>query len=51
MVVMGLKQINSPLVNYLRDDWQDFDPAHPDDPDTFVWHMSTGSNLTKPDGN
>ena len=51
MVVMGLKQINSPLVNCLRDDWQDFDPAHPDDPDTFVWHMSTGSNITKPDGN
>ena len=51
MVVMGLKQINSPLVNYLREDWQDFDPAQPDDPDAFVWHMSTGSNLTKPDGN
>ena len=51
MVVMGLKQINSPLVNYLREDWQDFDPAQPDDPDTFVWHMSTGSNITKPDGN
>ena len=51
MVVMGLKQINSPLVNYLRDDWQDFDPSHPDDPDTFVWHMSSGSNITKPDGN
>ena len=51
MVVMGLKQINSPLVNYLRDDWQDFDPAQPDDPDSFVWHMSTGSNITKPDGN
>ena len=51
MVVMGLKQINSPLVNYLREDWQDFDPAQPDDPDAFVWHMSTGSDLTKPDGN
>ena len=51
MVVMGLKQMNSPLVNYLRDDWQDFDPKHPDNPDAFVWHLSTGSNLTKPDGN
>ena len=51
MVVMGLKQINSPLVNYLREDWQDFDPAQPDDPDSFVWHMSTGSTITKPDGN
>ena len=51
MVVMGLKQIDSPLAGYLRSEWQDFDPARPDDPSAFVWHMSTGSNLTKPDGN
>ena len=51
MVVMGLKQIQSPLANCLRADWQDFDPAQPDDPDAFVWQMSSGSNLTKPDGN
>ena len=51
MVVMGLKQMGCPLTACLRDDWQDFDPARPDDPDTFVWHMSTGSSLTKPDGN
>ena len=51
MVVMGLKQTGSPLVDYLRDDWQDFSPEHPDDPDAFVWYMSSGSSLTKPDGN
>lgn len=51
MVVMGLKQMGSPLVQHLRADWQDFDPQHPDSPDTFVWHMSAGSNITKPDGN
>lgn len=51
MVVMGLKQIQSPLANCLRADWQDFDPARPDAPDQFVWQMSSGSNLTKPDGN
>ena len=51
MVVMGLKTINCELVNYLRDDWQDFNPKQPDDPQTFVWYMSTGSSLTKPDGN
>ena len=51
MIVMGLKQIDSPLAGCLRADWQDFDPAHPDNPDTFVWHMSDGGNLTKPDGN
>ena len=51
MIVMGLKQINCPLVDSLQADWKDFDPSHPDDPDTFVWHMSSGSNITKPDGN
>jgi len=51
MVVMGLKQINSPLAAYLRTEWQDFDPAHPDDPDSFVWRMASGSDITKPDGN
>lgn len=51
MVVMGLKQMGCPLTNCLRSDWQDFDPRQPDNPDVFVWHMSTGSNLIKPDGN
>ena len=51
MVVMGLRQMQSPLVSLLQPDWQDFNPAQPDDPDQFVWYLSTGSNLTKPDGN
>ena len=51
MVIMGLKQLQSPLVTHLRPDWQDFDPSHPDAPDAFVWYMSSGSNITKPDGN
>ena len=51
MIVMGLKEMQSPLIQYLRADWQDFDPAQPDDPDQFVWYMSAGSNITKPDGN
>lgn len=51
MIVMGLKQLNSPLVDHLRSDWQDFNPQHPDDPQQFVWHMSGSSNLLKPDGN
>lgn len=51
MVVMGLKQIGSPLTGFLRPDWQDFDPTCPDNPATFMWYMSTGSSLVKPDGN
>ena len=34
-VVMGMKQLGLPIVQYLRPDWQDFDPAHPDDWNTF----------------
>ena len=51
MIVMGLKQINSPLAGCLRSDWQDFDPAHPDNPDEFVWYPSGIEDVTKPDGN
>lgn len=51
MVVMGLKQIGSPLADHLRAEWQDFDPEHPDDPAAFVWQTSSDCNLTKPDGN
>ena len=51
LVVMGLKQIHSLLAEHLRADWQDFNPLHPDNPESFIWHMSAGSNLTKPDGN
>ena len=51
MVVMGMKQLQLPMANHLRPDWQDYNPAQPDDPAQFVWHMSTGSNLVKPDGN
>ena len=36
-VVMGLKEINSPLVEHLNKDWKDFDPKNPDNPDEFVW--------------
>ena len=51
MVVMGLKQMKCPLADHLRPDWQDFDPAHPDDPQAFLWYMSGSGNILKPDGN
>ena len=51
MVVMGMKQLNLPIVRYLREDWQDFDPRHPDDPEAFRWFPADKQNTTKPDGN
>ncbi len=50
-IVMGLKQMGCPLASCLRTDWVDYAPAHPDDPDTFVWYPSGNTDLTKPDGN
>jgi hypothetical protein len=50
-VVMGIKALNLPLAQYLRPEWQDFDPAHPDDWKTFMWAPSRMTENTKPDGN
>ncbi|MCR5069733.1 MAG: rhamnogalacturonan acetylesterase [Prevotella sp.] len=51
LIVMGLKQINSPLVQYLTKDWQDFSPSSPDSPAAFLWPQSIFHDATKPDGN
>ena len=50
-VVMGMKQLNLPIVQYLRSDWQDFNPAQPDNWTTFVWYPAKNADLVKPDGN
>ena len=50
-VVMGMKQLNLPVVQYLRADWQDFNPAQPDDWKPFKWAPSRISENVKPDGN
>lgn len=51
MVVMGMKQLNLPIVEYLRSNWKDFNPAQPDDYNKFVWYNSVQQDVTKPDGN
>jgi lysophospholipase L1-like esterase len=50
-VVMGMKQLQLPLVNYLRSDWKDFDPKQPDDWQQFKWAPSRIVEIVKPDGN
>jgi len=50
-VVMGMKQLQLPVVKYLRPDWQDFDPTQPDDWKTFKWAPSPLKDIVKPDGN
>ena len=51
MVVMGMKQLQLPVIGELKAEWQDFDAAHPDDPDAFVWYQAQKQDVTKPDGN
>lgn len=51
MVVMGMKQLNLPLVKDLRPEWKDYDPAHPDDFNTYKWYWSSLIDTRKPDGN
>ena len=51
MVVMGMKKLNLPIVNYLRSDFKDFDPNKPDDWKTFIWAPSKLADTIKPDGN
>lgn len=51
MVVMGMKQLNLPMVQHLKSDFKDYDPKHPDDYTKFVWYNSAKTDFTKPDGN
>ncbi len=50
-VVMGMKQLGLPIVKYLRPEWKDFDPSHPDDWQDFKWAPSRIVENLKPDGN
>ena len=50
-VVMGMRQLQLPIVRFLRPEWQDFDPAQPDDWRTFKWAPSPIQDIVKPDGN
>ena len=51
LVVMGLKRLNSSLVQYLSSDWKDFSPSQPDDWQMFYWPLSPVYDGKKPDGN
>ena len=51
MVVMGMKQLNLPMVQHLKADFKDYDPKNPDDYTKFVWYNSAKTDFTKPDGN
>lgn len=50
-VIEGIKKSHIDLVQYLREDYQPYDPAHPDALENFHWNNSPFTEIEKPDGN
>ncbi|MCH5230837.1 MAG: rhamnogalacturonan acetylesterase [Muribaculaceae bacterium] len=50
-VVEGLKELNHPLVEFIREDYQTYDPANPDSFESFKWIECPFIEITKPEGN
>ena len=50
-VIEGIKTLQLPLAQYIRSEYKPFDPAHPDDIDSFRWNDSPFFDAVKPDGN
>ena len=46
-----MKELGLPLVQHLRADWQDFNPAQPDDWQKCQWPTAQMFENQKPDGN
>lgn len=50
-IIEGMKQLNLPIIEHLREDYTPFNPAQPDDWNTFQWYDSPFTEIEKPDGN
>ena len=50
-IIEGLRTAAPDLFRHVRPEYTSFDPAHPDDPDTFHWTPSENVDIVKPDGN
>jgi len=51
MIVKGIKDLNLPLVKYIKPDYKDYFPGQPDDWKTFHWSCGPFIDIVKPDGN
>ncbi len=51
MVVMGIKDLNLPIVSHIKPSFQPFNPAQPDSFDQFHWVKGPFTDAVKPDGN
>jgi len=50
-ILKGISDLKLPLCQYLRNDYRMFDPAHPDDFNSFSMPATPFSSFVKPDGN
>ena len=50
-VIEGMKALQLPFISALRPEYKAFDPAQPDDFNTFHWNDSPFFEAEKPDGN
>ena len=50
-IIEGMKKLNLPIIQYLREDYTTYNPAQPDDWNNFKWYDSPFTEIEKPDGN
>lgn len=50
-IIEGLRTAAPELIKHVRNEYVPFDPAHPDNVDTFHWVDSEKVDIVKPDGN
>jgi lysophospholipase L1-like esterase len=50
-IIEGMKSIGLPIIQNLRTDYNEYDPQHPDNRDSFKWNDSPFTEIEKPDGN
>ncbi len=50
-VIEGMKKANLPIIKYLREDYNEYNPAYPDEIAKFRWNNSPFTEIEKPDGN
>lgn len=50
-IIEGMKKIDLPILENLREGYTAYDPAHPDKVEDFKWNDSPFTEIEKPDGN
>lgn len=50
-IIEGMKTAHIGLINHLRSDYKNYNPAQPDDWGSFWWDESPFTEIEKPDGN